>query len=85
MVPGLGVGLTITFTLSALRILAPSATVWLPLFLVGGAVGFVLGYLTPAPPTDDDDDDDDDLEVLGDEENSVSQAAVGTSDTETLS
>lgn len=45
---GAGLGLTATFTLSTLRLLAPGAGVWLPLVLVCCAAAFVLGYLTPA-------------------------------------
>ena len=59
MVPGLGLGLTATFTLSALRLVAPGAGLWLPLTLGCGAALFVVGYLTPAP---DDDLDDDELD-----------------------
>ena len=59
MVPGLGLGLTATFTLSALRLVAPGAGLWLPLTLGCAAALFVVGYLTPAP---DDDLDDDELD-----------------------
>ena len=48
-IPGIGFGLVLTFTLSALRFLIPSASRWLPLVLIGGAVGFAIGYLTPTP------------------------------------
>ncbi len=47
--PGLGAGFTLTFTLSALRLMLPSGTLWALLILVGGAVGFLAGYLTPTP------------------------------------
>jgi hypothetical protein len=50
LAPGLGIGLVATFTLSATRLLLPGATVWVPLVLGCGAVAFVIGYLTPAPP-----------------------------------
>lgn len=46
---GLGVGLTLVFTLSAVRVLLPSATGSLALVLVCGVCAFVLGYLTPSP------------------------------------
>jgi len=49
LAPGLGLGLTATFSLSATRLLIPSATVWVPLVLGCGGVAFVVGYLTPAP------------------------------------
>lgn len=51
---GAGVGLTGTFTLSALRLLAPGPGVWFPLVLVCCAAAFVLGYLTPTPAGDGD-------------------------------
>lgn len=53
---GAGVGLTLTFTLSATRILSPSPTLWVPLVLGSAGVAFVIGYLTPVPDPDDLDD-----------------------------
>jgi hypothetical protein len=53
--PGLGIGLTATFTVSATGVLLPSAEVWMPLVLGCGLVAFVLGYLTPRPDDDTDD------------------------------
>ena len=47
--PGLGVGMTLTFTLSALRVLVPAPGTWLSLVAVGGALGFLAGYLSPTP------------------------------------
>lgn len=44
---GLGVGFTLTFFLSAVSLLLPSASRWLPLVLVCAAVGFLVGYLMP--------------------------------------
>jgi hypothetical protein len=46
---GVGIGLSLTFSLSALRLLLPDASRWLPLVLVSAAALFVVGYLTPAP------------------------------------
>lgn len=60
-VPGLGVGLTLTFTISALRIASPSPGVWLTLVVLGGVIGFVFGFLTPGPGEGDEDLDDADL------------------------
>jgi hypothetical protein len=57
LAPGLGLGLTATFTLSAVRVLNPSAAAWVPLVLGCGAVAFLLGYLTPQPAPDGPDDD----------------------------
>lgn len=47
--PGLGLGLTLMFLLSILRVLPPYTALGLPLTAVSGAVGFVTGYLSPAP------------------------------------
>ena len=44
---GLGIGLVLTFTLSATRLLVPSALWWLPLLLLCGGGAFLLGYLLP--------------------------------------
>jgi hypothetical protein len=49
LAPGIGLGLTATFSLSATRLLIPGATVWVPLVLGCGGVAFVVGYLTPPP------------------------------------
>jgi hypothetical protein len=48
-VPGIGIGLVLTFSLSTFRVVNPDASKWLPLVLAGGAIGFVFGYLTPRP------------------------------------
>ncbi len=53
-IPGLGVGLTLSFTASVLELLVPSPTKSLSAVVVGGIIGFVLGYLTPSPDVDDD-------------------------------
>lgn len=47
--PGIGIGFVLTFGLSALRVFIPSAATWFPLVLLGGAAGFIFGYLTPTP------------------------------------
>lgn len=57
-VPGIGIGLTLTFTLSALRLLTPSARLWLPLVIAFFAALFVIGYLTPAPLTPEELEED---------------------------
>lgn len=44
---GLGIGLVVTFTLSAARLLVPSARWWLPLLLLFGIGAFLLGYFLP--------------------------------------
>lgn len=48
-VAGFGLGLTLTFTLSALRIFLPSPGLWLNVVLLSIALLFVVGYLTPTP------------------------------------
>jgi len=58
--PGLGIGLTLTFTLSALRLLTPDALVWLPLVAGCGAVGFAVGYVLPTPVADEQEEHDED-------------------------
>jgi hypothetical protein len=58
LTPGLGIGLIIVFTLSALRVFVPRPGVWIPILLVSGGALFALGYLTPAPDDEDDDEDD---------------------------
>lgn len=44
---GIGLGLVLTFTLSATRLLAPSARWWVPFVLLPGAAAFLVGYLLP--------------------------------------
>ncbi|MEY2431912.1 MAG: hypothetical protein QOC92_1637 [Acidimicrobiaceae bacterium] len=56
--PGFGIGLTLTFGFSVLRVFAPGAGVWISLVLVLGAIGFILGYLTPNPYVEDPEDDE---------------------------
>lgn len=54
LVPGLGLGLTLVFTLSAMRVFLAGTMSWVPLVLVTSAVGFALGYFTPTPEDPDD-------------------------------
>lgn len=54
--PGLGLGLTLAFTLSTLRVLTPSATWSGALVVILGAALFVVGYFTPTPEAGDEDD-----------------------------
>jgi hypothetical protein len=63
LVPGIGVGLLLVFSLSAFRVLAPQPSRWLPTVVISAIVFFVLGYLTPNPTTADDDEDDDEFAV----------------------
>jgi hypothetical protein len=57
--PGLGIGFTLTFTLSALRWAAPSGGVWATFLMLGAAAGFVAGYLSPTPVAADELDEPD--------------------------
>ena len=63
LTPGLGLGLTLVFTLSALRVLAPLPSRWVPMVAGSAAVLFGAGYLTPSPDTEADDDLEGDVEV----------------------
>ncbi|HEY5978615.1 MAG TPA: hypothetical protein VIT41_03180 [Microlunatus sp.] len=49
---GLGIGLVVTFTLSATSLLVPSAVWWLPLLLLCGGGAFLIGYLLPVGSDD---------------------------------
>lgn len=63
-VPGVGLGLVVTFTLGVLRVVVPSKGTSFG-FLAGGlVVGFVLGYLTPAPGDEADRDELDERDVV---------------------
>ncbi len=57
VVPGLGVGLVLVFTLSATRVFVPSVSHWVPLIVFSAVILFVVGFLTPDPGIDDDDED----------------------------
>jgi hypothetical protein len=50
LIPGLGVGAILVFTLSAFGEWLPSNGHWFVILAISGAVGFVIGYLTPTPP-----------------------------------
>ena len=56
LVPGLGVGLVLVFTLSATRVFVPSVGHWVPLVVVSGIIFFVIGFLTPDPRIEEDED-----------------------------
>lgn len=61
-VPGIGLGLFLTFSLSAFNVLLPKPSSWLAIVLVCGAGMFVFGYITPTPVVYDEPDDYDDTE-----------------------
>jgi len=56
LVPGLGVGLVLVFTLSATRVFVPSIGHWVPLVVVSAIIFFVIGFLTPDPRIEEDED-----------------------------
>jgi hypothetical protein len=66
-VPGLGLGLTLVFTLSAMRMFLAGPTTWMPIVAITSLVGFAMGYGTPTP------------DIVADEE----PAPVGSEDPDT--
>ena len=73
LVPGVGIGLVLVFSLSALRVWLPSNGHWLTVFLVFAVAFFALGYLTPTPLGSDEDEDEDDDDADVDDENQAHQ------------
>ena len=59
LAPGIGLGLVLVFTLSALAVWVPSPGTWLVTVVVSAVVFFVLGYLSPTPRVTEEDDDED--------------------------
>ncbi len=53
-VPGIGLGLTFTFTLSVFRALVPDGNAWLAFVVGGGLIGLAVGFFTPGPGGADD-------------------------------
>ncbi len=62
--PGLGFGLTLTFTLSVLRVLVPSSGPAFAMLVGGLLIGFGLGYLTPNPADEADRDELDERDIV---------------------
>jgi hypothetical protein len=52
LVPGVGTGLVMVFSLSVFRVSSPQAARWAPLLLVCSAAFFAAGYLSPSPGED---------------------------------
>lgn len=87
---GIGLGLVLTFTLSATRQLSPSATSWTSIVLLCGAAAFALGYLLPigvaegadavegGDDADGFDDDTEELEMVGSDVGAGDGAAAAT-------
>jgi hypothetical protein len=61
---GIGLGLVLVFTLSALRVWVPSPARWFTVVMVFAIVFFVIGYLTPTPSSEEDEDVLDEHEFL---------------------
>jgi len=57
MVPGVGLGFVLVFTLSALRVWLPSSGHWLTIVLAFLAVFFAAGFLSPSPAEEVADED----------------------------
>ncbi|CAM4009578.1 hypothetical protein [Smaragdicoccus niigatensis] len=53
-VPGIGMGLILVFSFSALRVWAPTGPKWILAVLILGASCFAVGYFTGQPDEDDD-------------------------------
>lgn len=81
LTPGLGIGLVLVFTLSALRIFVPRAETWVLLLAISAVALFVIGYLTPSPVEEGDDEDDEDDLDDDVEESSVPLAGTGARET----
>jgi hypothetical protein len=62
LVPGVGIGLVIAFTLSALRVWLPTNGLWLVAILIAAAASFGLGILSPTPLQAHYDEDEDETE-----------------------
>jgi hypothetical protein len=60
-IPGFGIGLVLTFTLGAFGVFVPGPGHWLSVMIFTSLIGFLLGYLTPAPNEEEFDDYDDDV------------------------
>jgi hypothetical protein len=58
LIPGLGVGAILVFSLSAFGEWLPSNGHWFVILAIFGAGGFVIGYLTPTPPVPGEEDED---------------------------
>jgi hypothetical protein len=57
--PGVGLGLTLTFSLSATSLIVPGAPTWLPIVAVFAGGAFLLGYFLPLGGLAEDEEDPD--------------------------
>jgi len=69
LIPGLGVGAILVFSLSAFGKWLPSNGHWFVILAVFGGAGFVVGYLTPTPPMPgekgEEEEDEDEVDGAG--------------------
>jgi len=72
MVPSLGIGGILVFSLSAFGKWLPSNGHWLSILAIFAAVGFVIGYLTPTPPAPGEEAEDEE------DEGQMDHPGVGT-------
>lgn len=78
LAPGVGLGLVLVFTMSALRVWVPSPDRWLLVTVGFALVFFLLGYLSPTPVDVGGEQDD----ALEDAERYADDQGTGASDTE---
>jgi hypothetical protein len=64
LIPGLGVGAILVFSLSAFGKWLPSNGHWLVIVAIFGGAGFVIGYLTPTPPLPGEEGEEDQEEEV---------------------
>jgi hypothetical protein len=80
--PGIGIGLVLVFSLSALRVWVPAPSKWALLAGAFAAAFFIAGYLTPNPAADDNDDDDEGANLDGIAARAPDPSAPATAATE---
>jgi hypothetical protein len=77
LIPGLGVGAILVFSLSAFGEWLPSNGHWLVILAIFGAAGFVIGYLTPTPPLPGEEEDkEEEQEIDGPDATPVSEVTA---------
>jgi hypothetical protein len=76
LIPGLGVGAILVFSLSAFGEWLPSNGHWFVILAIFGAAGFVIGYLTPTPPVPGEENEDEEEEEEEEELNGPGNSPV---------
>jgi hypothetical protein len=77
LTPGLGLGLLLVFTLSALRLFVPQPNRWVPILLISAGAFFLLGYVTPTPDEDEEQGDEEEGEAVGAARETERPSALG--------